>query len=117
MKKSITLVLMVSLTSLVLFNGHVFATETHGRIQSSTKESYVFNTTSETKEGVVTLGGRTKNAAERDLVTKIASDFNGVKKVVNNITVEGQASSGNDKIPKPLKELKVIKVEKSLVEE
>ena len=39
-----------------------------------------------TDDGVVTLSGKAKNAAEKDLVTKIVSDINGVKNVVNNMS-------------------------------
>jgi hyperosmotically inducible protein len=46
------------------------------------------NTTVVTEEGVVTLSGKVKNAAEKDLVTELVSDVHGVKKVVNNMTVE-----------------------------
>ena len=41
-----------------------------------------------TKEGVVTLGGKASNAAEKDLATKLASDVNGVKDVKNRMTIE-----------------------------
>lgn len=41
-----------------------------------------------TKGGVVTLGGKAKNAAEKSLAAKLASDVRGVKSVVNNMTVE-----------------------------
>ncbi len=46
------------------------------------------NTTVETKDGVVTLRGRVKNAAEKDLAAKIASDVHGVKEVINDMTIE-----------------------------
>jgi hyperosmotically inducible protein len=46
------------------------------------------NTTVETTEGVVKLGGKAKNGAEKDLVSKFVSDVHGVKKVVNNMTVQ-----------------------------
>ena len=42
----------------------------------------------DSKEGVVTLHGRAKNGAEKDLVTKLVSDIYGVQKVVNNMTVD-----------------------------
>ena len=42
----------------------------------------------ETKNGVVTLSGKAKNAAERDLATKFARDVNGVKDVNNRMTIE-----------------------------
>lgn len=46
------------------------------------------NTTVETKDGVVTLGGKAGSAAEKDLAGKFASDVHGVKTVNNTITVE-----------------------------
>lgn len=42
----------------------------------------------ETKDGVVTLSGKAKNAAEKDLATKFAKDVNGVKSVKNLMTIE-----------------------------
>jgi osmotically-inducible protein OsmY len=42
-----------------------------------------------TKNGVVTLSGNAGNAAEKDLLTKLASDVNGVKNVTNRMTVTG----------------------------
>jgi len=51
------------------------------------RSTSALKTTVETKDGVVTLGGKAKNAAERDLATKLVSDVHGVKKVVNNMTV------------------------------
>ena len=41
-----------------------------------------------TDKGVVTLGGKAKNEAEKDLATKLVSDINGVKSVNNLMTVE-----------------------------
>jgi osmotically-inducible protein OsmY len=41
-----------------------------------------------TKDGVVTLTGKAKNAAEVALATKFANDVNGVKSVNNKMTVE-----------------------------
>lgn len=43
----------------------------------------------ETDNGVVILEGKAKNAAEKDLVTKLVSDIHGVKKVQNRMTIEG----------------------------
>ena len=40
-----------------------------------------------TKNGVVTLSGNARNAAEKGLVTKLASDVNGVKNVTNRMTI------------------------------
>ncbi|SFL28972.1 Osmotically-inducible protein OsmY, contains BON domain [Desulfomicrobium norvegicum] len=42
----------------------------------------------ETQDGVVTLTGEAKNAAEANLATKLAADVNGVKEVKNQMTVK-----------------------------
>jgi hyperosmotically inducible periplasmic protein len=39
------------------------------------------------KEGVVTVRGKAKNMAEKELVTEIVSDIKGVKNVVNKMTI------------------------------
>lgn len=44
-------------------------------------------TTVETTHGVVTLKGKAKNAAEKALAAKLASDVHGVKSVVNSMTI------------------------------
>jgi len=51
------------------------------------RSTSALKTTVETKEGVVKLGGKAKNAAEKDLATKLVSDVHGVKKVINNMTI------------------------------
>ena len=43
-----------------------------------------------TTDGVVTLSGVAKNDAEKSLVTKLATDINGVTSVVNNMTIAVQ---------------------------
>jgi hyperosmotically inducible periplasmic protein len=40
-----------------------------------------------TADGVVTLSGIAKNAAEKSLVTKLVTDINGVNSVINNMTI------------------------------
>jgi hyperosmotically inducible protein len=40
-----------------------------------------------TRRGVVTLSGEAKNAAERDLVTKLVNDVKGVKSVKNQMSI------------------------------
>lgn len=52
------------------------------------RSTSAINTTVNTKDGVVTLGGKAKNEAEKGLATKFVSDVYGVKMVVNNMTVE-----------------------------
>jgi hyperosmotically inducible protein len=41
-----------------------------------------------TKHGMVTVSGQAKNAAEKDLVTKLVDDVHGVKSVKNRMTIE-----------------------------
>jgi len=52
-------------------------------------------TTVSTTDGVVTVGGVAKNEAEKSLVTKLATDINGVTSVINNMTIEVVAASNN----------------------
>jgi hyperosmotically inducible periplasmic protein len=52
------------------------------------RSTSALNTKVETKEGVVTLSGKAKNAAEKDLATKLVNDVYGVKSVVNTMTIE-----------------------------
>ncbi|HWD19425.1 MAG TPA: BON domain-containing protein [Verrucomicrobiae bacterium] len=46
------------------------------------------NTKVKTVDGVVTLTGVARNAAEKDLVTKFVSDINGVRSINNEMTTE-----------------------------
>jgi len=46
-----------------------------------------------TNDGVVTVSGTARNAAEKALVTKLATDINGVSSVVNNMVIEETVSS------------------------
>ena len=48
----------------------------------------VLNTAVKTKRGVVTVSGKARNAAEKDLVTKLVTDINGVNGVKNQMTIE-----------------------------
>ena len=59
----------------------------------SHRSTSVLNTKVTTTDGVVTLGGTAKNDAEKALVTKLVTDINGVKSVVNNMTIEAPVSS------------------------
>ncbi len=52
------------------------------------KSTHALATKVTTKDGVVTLHGEAKNAAERDLATKLAEDVDGVKHVTNRMTVK-----------------------------
>ena len=52
------------------------------------RSTSALNTKVETNDGVVTMYGKASNAAEKDLVTKLANDINGVKSVNNRMTIE-----------------------------
>ncbi|MCX6145094.1 MAG: BON domain-containing protein [Ignavibacteriales bacterium] len=52
------------------------------------RSTSVVNTKVETNRGVVTLSGKAKNAAERDLVTKLVGDIDGVKSIKNLMIIE-----------------------------
>jgi osmotically-inducible protein OsmY len=47
----------------------------------------------ETTDGVVTVSGIAKNAAEKSLVTKLVTDIDGVNSVINNMSVEVTAAA------------------------
>ena len=52
------------------------------------RSTSAINTKVGTKRGVVTLTGKAKNAAEKDLAARFANDVNGVKSVNNKMTIE-----------------------------
>lgn len=52
------------------------------------RSTSALHTTVDTKLGAVTVGGKAKNAAEKDLVTKLASDVAGVISVKNQMVIE-----------------------------
>ena len=54
----------------------------------SHRSTSALNTTVETKDGIVKLGGKAKNAAEKDLASKIVVDVAGVKSVSNTMSIE-----------------------------
>jgi hyperosmotically inducible protein len=51
-----------------------------------------FKTGVETNIGIVTLSGKATSGAGKDMATKVASDVNGVMKVINNMTFESPVS-------------------------
>jgi osmotically-inducible protein OsmY len=53
----------------------------------SHRSTSAIHTTVSTTDGVVTLSGIAKNDAEKSLVTKLATDINGVTSVINNMTI------------------------------
>jgi osmotically-inducible protein OsmY len=52
------------------------------------RSTSVLNITVKTRRGVVTVVGKGKNAAELNLVTKLATDIHGVKSVKNQMTID-----------------------------
>lgn len=52
------------------------------------KSTHALATKVSTRDGVVTLHGEAENSAEKDLVTKVAEDIKGVKRVDNRMSVE-----------------------------
>lgn len=48
-----------------------------------------------TTDGVVTVRGVARNAAEKGLVTKLVNDIDGVNNVVNNMTIEVSSAPNN----------------------
>jgi osmotically-inducible protein OsmY len=58
----------------------------------SHRSTSALNTGVSTTDGVVTLTGVAKNDAEKSLVTKLATDINGVTSVINNMTVAVQSA-------------------------
>jgi len=53
----------------------------------SHRSTSAVHTSVSTMDGVVTLSGVAKNDAEKSLVTKLATDINGVTSVINNMTI------------------------------
>jgi osmotically-inducible protein OsmY len=54
-----------------------------------------------TTDGVVTLSGVAKNEAEKSLVTKLATDINGVTSVINNMTIAVPVAKSDSSISPP----------------
>jgi osmotically-inducible protein OsmY len=54
---------------------------------ASHRSTSALRTKTETRDGVVTLTGEAANQAEKDLVSKLTRDINGVKGVNNNMTL------------------------------
>ena len=73
----------------------------------SHRSTSALKTKVETTDGVVTLSGIAKNAAEKSLVTKLATDINGVSSVVNNMTIQ-PALSNSHSPPLPPQNLRIV---------
>jgi len=73
----------------------------------SHRSTSALKTKVETTDGVVTLNGIAKNSAEKSLVTKLVTDINGVKSVINNMTIEAAVSNSNPR-PGPPQNLRIV---------
>ena len=73
----------------------------------SHRSTSALKTKVETTDGVVTVSGKAKNAAEKSLVTKLVTDINGVTSVINNMTVEPVVSKAELQIL-PVQNLRVV---------
>lgn len=62
-----------------------------------------------TTDGVVTVSGIARNAAEKSLVTKLVSDIKGVTNVINNMTVEAAVSQRSAMLSPP-QNLRIVSV-------
>jgi len=60
-----------------------------------------------TTDGVVTVSGIARNAAEKSLVTKLVADIDGVISVVNNMTIEIAAALNSNPI-RPPQNLRIV---------
>jgi hyperosmotically inducible periplasmic protein len=61
----------------------------------SHRSTSALSTSVTTSDGVVSVSGKAKNDAEKALVSKLVGDINGVKSVVNNMTIEAPVPSNN----------------------
>ena len=74
---------------------------------SSHRSTSALKTKVEATGGVVTLTGVTKSAAEKTLVTKLATDVNGVSRVINNMTIQAEVLK-NHSPPLPPQNLRIV---------
>jgi hyperosmotically inducible periplasmic protein len=73
----------------------------------SHRSTSALKTRVETRDGVVTVSGSARNAAEKSLVTKLVADICGVTSVVNNMTIE-VASANIGSWPAQVKNLRIV---------
>ena len=89
--------LMTGVVILFLMNGMLFASETDDRIESSAKQSYVFQTYLRgddvqftSKEGVVVLTGTVSEESHKTLAQDTVANLPGVKSVENKLEIKGE---------------------------
>jgi hyperosmotically inducible protein len=63
----------------------------------SHRSTSALKTKVETTDGVVTVSGIAKNAAEKNLVTKLVTDIRGANRVINNMTTQTTVSKSDSR--------------------
>jgi len=101
-KRMYRLALAVTVASLFLINGSVFASETDDRIESTAKQSYVFRTylkgddiKIQSKDGIVTMTGTVSEESRKSLARETVASLPGVKGVENKLEVKGEFPTMN----------------------
>jgi osmotically-inducible protein OsmY len=74
----------------------------------SHRSTSALKTKVETTDGVVTVSGMARNAAEKSLVTKLVTDIDGVISVVNNMTIEIAAAANSNYPIRPPQNLRIV---------
>ena len=94
--------LIVTVVSLFLINGRLFASEMDDRIEASAKQSYVFKTylkgddiKIQSKDGAVTLTGIVSEESRKGLAKETVAGLPGVKSVDNRLEVKGAPPTPN----------------------
>jgi hyperosmotically inducible periplasmic protein len=97
MKTNYQQIFMAAAMVLLATGTPLLASETDGRIESSFKESYVFQTylkgdaiKAESKDGVVTLSGTVNDASHKGLAQETAANLPGVTKVDNRLELKAE---------------------------
>ena len=100
-KKSYTLALLVSIIALTVIHSSLFASETDDRIESSARQSYVFQTYLKDEDiqihsqgGHVILTGTASSDSYKALARETVAGLPGVNGVDNQLAVKGEAVSG-----------------------
>jgi osmotically-inducible protein OsmY len=73
----------------------------------SHRSTSALKTKVQTTDGVVTLTGVTKSAAEKILVTKLATDISGVSRVINSMTIQAAVLKSHSP-PLPPQNLRIV---------
>jgi len=101
-KTMVRLALIVTVASLFLINGRLFASETDDRIEASARQSYVFKTylkgddiKIQSKDGAVTLTGIVSEESRKGLAWETVAGLPGVKSVDNRLEVKGASPTPN----------------------